>query len=147
MIIYKIIRYEEIMSKKASNSSNSMETTPNIDSSLNKIYSFDKVMHSYSSLFCNRCFTYDCTDHCMYYPFILKKSEIIFNIFFGFILDPCSEPPLQNKNEQKLKKKMPCGNNCYLTMVIGVLFQNRVLIFFILTFRMKKLFRKLLIIK
>lgn len=93
-----------------------METTPNIDSSLNKIYSFDKVMHSYSNLFCNRCFTYDCTDHCKYFNF---NPKCILKIFY--ILDPCSEPPLQNRTDQKLKKRMPCGNHCYLNMVIGII--------------------------
>ena len=53
-------RYNEYRSKKPDPP---METPPNIDSDLGKVYSFDKIMHSYTNLYCRRCHTYDCTDH------------------------------------------------------------------------------------
>ncbi|OTF70398.1 histone-lysine N-methyltransferase EZH2-like protein [Euroglyphus maynei] len=52
-------RYNEYKMKKP----DPMETPPNIDGDLNKVYSFDKIMHSYTNLYCRRCHTYDCTDH------------------------------------------------------------------------------------
>lgn len=52
-------RYDDYKIKKL----DPMETPPNIDGDLGKVYSFDKIMHSYTNLYCRRCHTYDCTDH------------------------------------------------------------------------------------
>ncbi|XP_075676611.1 histone-lysine N-methyltransferase E(z) [Dermatophagoides pteronyssinus] len=82
-------RYNEYRSKKPDPP---METPPNIDSDLGKVYSFDKIMHSYTNLYCRRCHTYDCTDHTFY------------NVKF------------RNKNEGRIKKQNPCGKDCYLNL-------------------------------
>uniref|UniRef100_A0A3B0QYA7 [histone H3]-lysine(27) N-trimethyltransferase n=1 Tax=Psoroptes ovis TaxID=83912 RepID=A0A3B0QYA7_PSOOV len=82
-------RYDEFkMNKK----SDQMETPPNIDDNLQKIYSFEKIMHSYTNLYCRRCHTYDCTDH------------------------PFYEVKFRNKNDCRTntKKQKPCSKDCYL---------------------------------
>ncbi|KAI7692970.1 Histone-lysine N-methyltransferase E(z), partial [Sarcoptes scabiei] len=83
-------RYDDFKLKKF-NEIDQMETTPNIDTDLNRAYSFDKSMHSYRNLYCCRCYTYDCSDH--------SYTEIKFR-----------------KNEIKQKKNFACGKNCHLKM-------------------------------
>ena len=54
------------------------ETVPNIDGDQGQIFPREQAMHSYQSLFCRRCYIYDCNDH--------GKSETLYLVKFYLLV-------------------------------------------------------------
>lgn len=76
---------------KTASVANSKKPTSDIDSSYAQPQSFEKTISSYQSLFCRRCFIYNCQIHGL--PYELPKNE--------------NSNPLSVFND-------PCGVDCYL---------------------------------
>ncbi|KAG8190106.1 hypothetical protein JTE90_026678 [Oedothorax gibbosus] len=84
-------RYRELVDKKDPSSSAS-ECTPNMDGPGAQSVVREQSMHSFHTLFCRRCFKYDCFLH----PFHPSPSQFKHKV--------CDMKP----------DSSPCGNQCYL---------------------------------
>lgn len=71
------------------------ETIPNIDGNQATVYTREKALNSFQTLFCRRCFLYDCIAH-VFYPPIYKPEEEDFSRYNG-----------------------PCGKDCFINIDSG----------------------------
>ncbi|XP_054162911.1 histone-lysine N-methyltransferase E(z)-like [Oppia nitens] len=84
-------KYEELLAKRNNTTVQPLESTLNIDGNNTQSYPREQTMHSFHTLFCRRCFKYDCFLH-PFQPIRLNKRR-------------------HNNLE---KKSEPCGNKCFL---------------------------------
>lgn len=58
-------RYAELILKRETGAAQPLESTLNIDGNHSQSYPREQTMHSFHTLFCRRCFKYDCFLHRM----------------------------------------------------------------------------------
>ncbi|KAK3798971.1 hypothetical protein RRG08_009165 [Elysia crispata] len=86
-------KYKELVeAQKASNQDAVPECTPNIDGPNAQSVPREQTMHSFHTLFCRRCFKYDCFLH-PYHP---------------------TPSMLTRKTQEKKQKMEPCGADCFM---------------------------------
>lgn len=109
--------------------------TPNLDGPFAKSVQREQSLHSFHTLFCRRCFKYDCflhrnglTDICYYWTCMqLPRLQIkfIFCVFFHTAFH-ATPNVYKRKNKEIHIETEPCGENCFLLQVcidscVGVL--------------------------
>ncbi|MEQ2199286.1 Histone-lysine N-methyltransferase ezh2, partial [Xenoophorus captivus] len=85
------------------------ECTPNIDGPNARSVQREQSLHSFHTLFCRRCFKYDC--------FLHQKLEILHLAYInGPVLSAFHATPntYKRKNLENLVNMKPCGLDCYM---------------------------------
>lgn len=89
---------------------------PNFNSEWDKVYSAEQAMSTYESLFCNRCFTYDCNLHRkLMSRGIIEKLLMPFFVSIGVNTDTIKMK--YRPQVAELDYKAPCGDDCFLNIV------------------------------
>ncbi|KAI1285907.1 Histone-lysine N-methyltransferase EZH2 [Halotydeus destructor] len=95
-------RYKELLSKKEGKPI-SLESTPNMDGPAAQSVSREQALHSFHTLFCRRCFKYDCFLHTRSFDFLTAAFPANRN---------------KRKNGNVKSTTSPCGPDCYMHLEI-----------------------------
>lgn len=114
-----VVRYKELTEQQLPGAL-PPECTPNIDGPNARSVQREQSLHSFHTLFCRRCFKYDC--------FLHRESQSLHAELRGDKSPPLIVPTLisafhatpntyKRKNLENLVDSKPCGLDCYMYLL------------------------------